>query len=259
MKKLSQKKPQLLIDLKDPFMDFTRAVGLNQKSERSDLKDRFSTDYIDIGDLRMKKKNRNLKAKRRNTNIIYRASDSSDTDSDESIEIQKQSYYKKPKRFQVIENILSKEKESDDDSDDSSVEYKKPYKKPNAKTYKKPYVMPHKNQYKEPKRPNVEPHKNPEDSDDSSDDEYEKPYKTPRKKPINTNPYKKPANKKPVKKEYYLQGTRLVSPSSEEDARRRIQHFLPKRFHWEPEDIQNLGYYWFNGPQGRYPYFAIRP
>ncbi|XP_068627158.1 uncharacterized protein [Battus philenor] len=35
--------------------------------------------------------------------------------------------------------------------------------------------------------------------------------------------------------------------------RRRLPHFLPKRYHWSEDDIQKLPYLWFNGPQGLYP------
>ncbi|CAH2065195.1 unnamed protein product, partial [Iphiclides podalirius] len=34
--------------------------------------------------------------------------------------------------------------------------------------------------------------------------------------------------------------------------RRRLPHFLPKRYHWDEGDIRNLSYLWFNGPQGQY-------
>lgn len=45
----------------------------------------------------------------------------------------------------------------------------------------------------------------------------------------------------------YLQGHKLY-----DSYRRRLQHFLPKRFHWDADDIQHLGYYWFDGPRGKY-------
>lgn len=35
----------------------------------------------------------------------------------------------------------------------------------------------------------------------------------------------------------------------------RLPHFLPKRYHWDEEEFQNLGYYWFNGPKGKYKIF----
>lgn len=58
--------------------------------------------------------------------------------------------------------------------------------------------------------------------------------------------------------EMILQGNNLydihgLSDDADEDRRRRLPQFLPKRYHWDPSDINELGYYWFNGPKGRYP------
>lgn len=36
-------------------------------------------------------------------------------------------------------------------------------------------------------------------------------------------------------------------------SRKRLEHFLPKRYHWSEEDLPHLGFFWFNGPQGRLP------
>lgn len=32
----------------------------------------------------------------------------------------------------------------------------------------------------------------------------------------------------------------------------RLTHFLPKRYHWDEEQLHDLGYFWFNGSKGRY-------
>lgn len=46
----------------------------------------------------------------------------------------------------------------------------------------------------------------------------------------------------------YIQSpSHIYSPS-----RRRLPYFLPKRYHWDEDDIKNLHDYWFNGPQGKY-------
>ncbi|XP_075989872.1 uncharacterized protein LOC142985532 isoform X2 [Anticarsia gemmatalis] len=37
------------------------------------------------------------------------------------------------------------------------------------------------------------------------------------------------------------------------DGRKRLPYFLPKRYHWKPREIHHLGYYWFDGPKGTFP------
>lgn len=85
----------------------------------------------------------------------------------------------------------------------------------------------------------------------------------------NSNSIEKSLQKKKKKKkkqkrktdgedEIYLQGNKLITVSdseedNNEDQRRRLPQFLPKRYHWDPSDIHDLGYYWFNGPKGKYP------
>jgi hypothetical protein len=59
-------------------------------------------------------------------------------------------------------------------------------------------------------------------------------------------------------KDVYIQGNKVYDFTSG-GFRRRLPSFLPKRYRWNPDDIRNLGYYWFNGPQGRYPHYAVRP
>lgn len=55
---------------------------------------------------------------------------------------------------------------------------------------------------------------------------------------------------KKEKKVYYMQGSNRIFKIR--NGRRRLPHFLPKRYHWSEEDMKNLENYWFNGPQGKY-------
>lgn len=55
---------------------------------------------------------------------------------------------------------------------------------------------------------------------------------------------------KKEKKVYYIQGSNRIFKIR--NGRRRLPHFLPKRYHWSEEDMKNLENYWFNGPQGKY-------
>lgn len=49
---------------------------------------------------------------------------------------------------------------------------------------------------------------------------------------------------------YYMQGpSRMYG----EDSRRRLPHFLPKRYYWDEDDMRELKNFWFQGPQGKYP------
>ncbi|PZC75454.1 hypothetical protein B5X24_HaOG206063 [Helicoverpa armigera] len=52
---------------------------------------------------------------------------------------------------------------------------------------------------------------------------------------------------------YHSKNDKKRHGKREKDTRRRLQHFMPKRFHWKASEIHDLGYYWFNGPKGRYP------
>lgn len=53
----------------------------------------------------------------------------------------------------------------------------------------------------------------------------------------------KPNNKKSVSEDYI----------DLENHRRTVPSFLPKRYFWKNDELQNLGYFWFNGPQGYVP------
>lgn len=55
-------------------------------------------------------------------------------------------------------------------------------------------------------------------------------------------------NKNVNSKIIYVQGpTRHILS---DERRSRIPHFMPKRYHWDLDDIKDLPYFWFNGPQG---------
>ncbi|XP_072946657.1 uncharacterized protein [Epargyreus clarus] len=40
---------------------------------------------------------------------------------------------------------------------------------------------------------------------------------------------------------------------ADDDLRRRLPQFLPKRMHWNEDDHHNLRNYWIKGPRGKYP------
>ncbi|RVE46046.1 hypothetical protein evm_009326 [Chilo suppressalis] len=145
---------------------------------------------------------------------------SDDSESSSSQESHSRNEYRKPKRFQIIENEnLGKKRQA--------------------------------------KQKRIVAMSSSEESDEaSSSDELPVAKKRPLPK-LTKKKVKK--HDMVTQKEFYLQAGRLIDPSSGDEFRRRLPMFLPKRYHWQEEDIHNLGYYWFNGPQGRYPYYALRP
>lgn len=50
----------------------------------------------------------------------------------------------------------------------------------------------------------------------------------------------------------YMQGRNRIIDENDVDRRKRLEHFIPKRFHRDEDDFKNLGYYWFNGHKGKY-------
>ncbi|XP_022832915.1 protein FAM133-like [Spodoptera litura] len=59
-----------------------------------------------------------------------------------------------------------------------------------------------------------------------------------------------------------LQGNKMYSRTdklekkhnaTQRPKRRRLQQFMPKRYHWDESEIHDLGYFWYNGPRGIYP------
>ncbi|KAJ8704872.1 hypothetical protein PYW08_012192 [Mythimna loreyi] len=65
----------------------------------------------------------------------------------------------------------------------------------------------------------------------------------------------------PIEETYFMQGNKIFhslgrskkNKHLENSRRSRLEHFMPKRYHWDPSEINDLGYYWFNGPKGMYP------
>ncbi|XP_050360271.1 uncharacterized protein LOC126780057 [Nymphalis io] len=63
-----------------------------------------------------------------------------------------------------------------------------------------------------------------------------------------------PKSKKKIPKLKKPQVLYMQGPSRlyEEDSRRRLSYFFPKRLHWDEYDMKTLRNYWLNGPQGKY-------
>ncbi|CAG4974089.1 unnamed protein product [Colias eurytheme] len=76
-----------------------------------------------------------------------------------------------------------------------------------------------------------------EESNSSEESDYvrQKPKKVKRKDPL----------------KYMQAPTRIFEVDL--DRRRRLAHFLPKRFHWSESDFRDLRNHWIHGPQGKYP------
>ncbi|XP_049884487.1 cylicin-1-like [Pectinophora gossypiella] len=72
-----------------------------------------------------------------------------------------------------------------------------------------------------------------------------------------TTTTKKPKQKKkfkgPGKPMTIIQAPGRMYKEGEDFRRNRLPYFLPKRYDWDPKDYNKLGYFWFNGPQGRNP------
>ncbi|XP_045541159.1 uncharacterized protein LOC123722716 [Papilio machaon] len=177
--------------------------------------DKFSEDYLDVGDLSATRKEadifnnpKNLYSKLKliiaslqsknglTPNLISRKvnvadlinfidfrSHNTDT-SEESIEKYKKKKKNKPKRFEVVENTNESVEPRNSESEESSNEMSIPLKNRN------------------------------------------------------------------IPKIIYVQGPTRHIPSDER--RSRLPHFMPKRYHWSLDDIKDLPYFWFNGPQGYY-------
>ncbi|CAG5000124.1 unnamed protein product [Parnassius apollo] len=68
------------------------------------------------------------------------------------------------------------------------------------------------------------------------------------------------SNKNKEKFLYAQSPTRHLSLNmSSDDRRRRLPHFLPKRYHWSKDDMRHLPYLWYNGPQGLHPGIYRKP
>ncbi|XP_053622654.1 uncharacterized protein LOC128682129 [Plodia interpunctella] len=187
----------------------------------------FSQDYIDFRFTRDDSKRSRL---RRATDVVQEALRSyveSDSDEDDDEDT-------KSKRFEVVKNKNNK-KDIKNESDASEEKGKE------RKNVKKSNEL-------------------DSDEDFSELSKEKKPAKVkPKKESVENNIEEKP--------EMYLQGNKLtvyprmhgdsVEADSNEDSRRseifrrmRLPYFLPKRYHWTPKDVPNLGYFFFNGPKG---------
>ncbi|CAB3240965.1 unnamed protein product [Arctia plantaginis] len=170
---------------------------------------------------------------------IEKSNADQDSSSSEYITILRHGKNSIVKRFKIINNSSKKKRKkvwsSDTDSSQSSEEAAKKIKK---KYYKSSYE---------------------EDSSMSSKEVHNSLSDEKKKDSYEESPEED-------EDEVYLQGNILVpmkhrndydktkrSHHKNLDARRRLPHFLPKRYHWNPNEIKHLGYFWYNGPRGRYP------
>ncbi|CAG9790543.1 unnamed protein product [Diatraea saccharalis] len=260
--------------------DFTRAI---KNSINDPLSYKVDIPIMNTGDLRSNKINNiyilsnfrrsnpsaaNEKIERRNLNI------DSLEDNSEFEELELRNAHNKPKRFQVIPNNKAKKKISItkiSDSDESEVftdsEEIEIEKKPKAKRNKSKNRL-HlatseastEDSFEIDRRP-IEKKRKIKISKLKVKDFFDSDLSSESDQPLirETMKTKKKKIKNKEDKEYYLQAGRIIDPYSDDEFRRRLPVFLPKRYHWQEEDIHNLGYYWFNGPQGRYPHYALRP
>ncbi|CAB3258279.1 unnamed protein product [Arctia plantaginis] len=170
---------------------------------------------------------------------IEKSNADQDSSSSEYITILRHGKNSIVRRFKIINNSSKKKRKkvwsSDTDSSQSSEEAAKKIKK---KYYKSSYE---------------------EDSSMSSKEVHNSLSDEKKKDSYEESPEED-------EDEVYLQGNILVpmkhrndydktkrSHHKNLDARRRLPHFLPKRYHWNPNEIKHLGYFWYNGPRGRYP------
>ncbi|KAL0808960.1 hypothetical protein ABMA28_012618 [Loxostege sticticalis] len=240
-----QPKNKFTDEIKKPFADLTREERVDATMRTTFNMPEFSTDYIDFRDLRMRLEDDMRKSNKRKK-LFLRSYSSSETDSG-SYEMQKSSNYRKPKRFKVIDNGKRQKSDSDDKSSEKASKKRKPSKTKKTKSYW-----------------------DSDNSDSSSGGEYKKPsskeYYSEGNGGLSSDEVEEPVKPKKYKsnkkKEYYLQGGRIIADEDEdqdEDRRRRLPNFLPKRYHWAEDEIHNLGFFWFNGPQGRYSHVPVRP
>ncbi|KAL0858462.1 hypothetical protein ABMA27_012332 [Loxostege sticticalis] len=239
-----QTKNKFTEEIKKPFADLTREERVDATMRTTFNMPEFSTDYIDFRDLRMRLEDDMRKSNKRKK-LFLRSYSSSETDSG-SYEMQKSSNYRKPKRFKVIDNGKRQKSDSDDKSSaEKASKTRKPSKTKKTKSYW-----------------------DSDNSDSSSGGEYKKPsskeYYSQGNGGLSSDEVEEPVKPKKYKsnkkKEYYLQGGRIIADVDEdEDRRRRLPNFLPKRYHWAEDEIHNLGFFWFNGPQGRYSHVPVRP
>ncbi|KAJ0169695.1 hypothetical protein K1T71_014880 [Dendrolimus kikuchii] len=201
----------------------------------------FSQDYLDVSDLRSGRSipfdyvdvsvdlNLNFDSRvpeaRRSGGAKARASIySSDTD------IVKDIFKETPKRFKVVPSDSSDKSSKSDSSVDS---------KSNEKL----------NDEKKFATDNTDSEDNMKDEKDSDNSNNESEEKITSSKKVRTPKSSHGAKVTDKNRVVYMQSLNKVIDA---DGRRRLTHFLPKRFHWKEEEFDNLGYFWFNGHRGKY-------
>lgn len=225
--------------------------------------DRFSTDYIDFAELRTRpdspsnftsyRKSRHHSSKKKK-NLKRSRDSSSDEDSSETKTVSIK--WLKPKRFQVIRNINNVNNPISIVASEETVQIEPKKHKKNKKNSKK-------HKHKSKKHAKVIN----EDSDEieSKKDSDSASSETKKKEREDYEEYIKSSSSieytEPIKTfdklETYLQGNRFLQVNTK-DGRKRMRGFLPKRFRWNEDEIHHLGYYWFDGLQGKYALFPSR-
>lgn len=166
---------------------------------------------------------------------------------------------KKKKHFSESTESKSEESDSEEKNLESHKKTKKKYKPPkkekrSSEESEEIKRKPKKKQLDDSSEDSVE--KWNEDTE-SSEDSHKKKKK---KKKIYEDASDETTRKIfAVENDFVLQGNKIFHAKGRRkkkqnyfDGRRRLEHFLPKRYHWDPTDIHELGYYWFNGPKGTY-------
>lgn len=254
--KYFSQRPERSVTLYDSY----RGTLLKPQQPFADLqRQEFSQDYLDISDLSRAEQNcqltdcqnhyfqnENIKRKLKDLNKLdnrrvfehvdlrsYSSDENSaSSESDNSYNIKPNKKVKKPRkpsRFEVVNN--------DDSSQESETETKKRIIKSSVES----------EEYSKKKKPKSKKIESVE-----SEEHVKKKPKNKREKKIEVNSDsdidvddEKEVKGKPTKskeKYAYLQGNKIYDSLR----RQRLQHFLPKRFHWTENEMRNLGYYWFD-------------
>lgn len=202
----------------------------------------------------------------------------------------KQKQVKYIKRFQIIENrhTLAKDKCGNYDADNKKKNKRMSKKCDVENKKKKKKKQNDSSKFKDSEKQSIESWET-EGKKKYSSEKGRKITKRPRKKYESTEDWTRESNSfenrpKKIKKknkkknygsdetsserettseeeDYFMQGNNIFHSKdrkkkkthNDENMRRRLEHFLPKRYHWNPEEIHDLGHFWFNGPKGLYP------
>lgn len=208
---------------------------LKSKPSFTDLTREFSQDYLDVGEL-----------SRNEPTCLECLQDSHNRDYKYKLrsEVLKRIGGRKPKRRsnKRVEQTSDSSEESSDSSDNDNMRNDRKRRKPNRfQVVFNDDASPESDEETEKKKPQKS----------FSSESEEAPKKTKRESSNSDSDSESvEVTEKPVKtdgKYSYLQGNKVY-----DSFRRRLEHFMPKRFHWNTDDIHHLGYYWFNGPRGKY-------